>query len=502
MKPAQPRIIATVAAPSLNALESIATQVVGSQMGFEFRLDYLQDFAEMELRLRQIFLRLRSPYAIATCRRVEAGGQFPGSVEEQARVLGAAVRAGCAWVDIEAESVEQAGVELLRRFSNSRVVVSVHDFKKLPPLGETYRRLSRLPVHAVKIAGLARSLADNLKVRQFLKAQRPASRRAVVVALGASGLPSRLLGLNWGSAWTFASASPHFSAAPGQLPAEVMRSVYRVESVDHRTQLYGVVGNRASTSLSPAMQNAAFHAKRVNAIYLPCETPRLSDFLAFARKLGFAGFSVTMPFKRAIIRALDWVEPMSAQIGSCNTVAVQRGKWTGWNTDAAAVIEVLTKRLRLAGSRALILGAGGAARSAAFALRGEGAMVFIAARREIAARRLAASVSAQAVPWDSADSLDVDTVINATPIGMAPNVEGLPVDLARLRTRVVFDMVYYPLETRFLAEARGRGLTTISGLEMLVAQGARQFEIWTGQSAPRALMEQAVRQGFGIVEND
>jgi shikimate dehydrogenase len=101
------------------------------------------------------------------------------------------------------------------------------------------------------------------------------------------------------------------------------------------------------------------------------------------------------------------------------------------------------------------------------------------------------------VPWDSEESLEVDAVINATPVGMYPHVDNLPFDLARLRVRVVFDMVYYPLGTRFLNEARRRGLTTISGLEMLVAQGARQFEIWTGLSAPRALMEQAVRAALG-----
>ena len=89
-------------------------------------------------------------------------------------------------------------------------------------------------------------------------------------------------------------------------------------------------------------------------------------------------------------------------------------------------------------------------------------------------------MAAQVVPWDSAESLEVDAVINATPVGMYPHVDSAPIDLARLRVRVVFDMVYFPLGTRFLNEARGRGLTTISGLEMLVAQGARQFEIWTG----------------------
>ena len=122
--------------------------------------------------------------------------------------------------------------------------------------------------------------------------------------------------------------------------------------------------------------------------------------------------------------------------------------------------------------------------------------MFISARRENAHERVARDTHAEVVPWGSAEGLDVDAVINATPVGMPPHVDSVPVDLARLRTRVVFDMVYYPLETRFLAVARGRGLTAISGLEMLVAQGARQFEIWTGLAAPRALMEQAVRQAL------
>jgi shikimate dehydrogenase len=173
----------------------------------------------------------------------------------------------------------------------------------------------------------------------------------------------------------------------------------------------------------------------------------------------------------------------------------------GWNTDAAAVVEVLSKRLRLAGSRILILGAGGAARAAAYALRAEDAELYITARRDTAAERLARTLTVRAVPWGSADALDVDVVVNATPLGMTPHTDTVPIDLTHLRVRVVFDMVYYPLETRLLSEARGRGLTAISGLEMLVAQGARQFEIWTGLAAPRALMEQAIRQALDQASN-
>jgi 3-dehydroquinate dehydratase/shikimate dehydrogenase len=495
-KPSSPRIFVTLAAPTLNAMEALAIHVVGVPVGYELRLDYLQDYSQFELQLHQMLMRLHFPQTIATCRMAAAGGMMTGTLADQSAILAAAVRAGCQWVDVEIESVQKGGVALLRALRPAKIIVSYHDFQKTLPLAPVYRRLVRLPVQVVKIATQARYLRDNLQIQRLLKAHRRGTPKLVALAMGASGIPARLLSLLWGSAFTYAAPLDHSPAASGQFPAEVMRSVYRVERLEGRTQLYGVLGSHASMSLSPAMQNAAFQAKHVNAVFLPCQTSKLSDFLAFARGVGLQGFAVTMPFKRAILRALDWVDPLANRIGACNTVALQRGRWLGWNTDAAAVVEVLTKRLRLAGSRILILGAGGAARAAAYAVRAEGAEVIITARRDSTARALARGVAAQVVPWNNAESLEVDAVINATPVGMYPHVDSAPIDLARLRVRVVFDMVYFPLGTRFLNEARGRGLTTISGLEMLVAQGARQFEIWTGLSAPRALMEQAVRSAL------
>jgi len=477
-------------------MEAQASGIVGSRIGCELRLDYLQDWTGFEAELHQTLVRLHGPHTIATCRRTEAGGLFAGTVAEQIERLEAAVRAGCPRVDVEVESVLRAGTKVLDRLRPAKVIVSHHDYRRTPPLNPLYRKLAALPVAFVKIATHACTLQDNLRLAELLRAHQ-AKGRLAAHALGPSGLPSRLLALKWGSAFTYGSAGHHLAVASGQLPAQLMRAVYRVDRLGPRTLLYAVVGSRASVSLSPAMQNSALHAKRVNALYLPCETGKLDDFLALARRLHLSGFSVTMPYKTSIIRELDWVEPLAAEIQACNTVAVQHGKWMGWNTDAAAVVEVLAKRLRLAGCSALVLGAGGAARAAAYALRAEGAEVLISARRETSARRLARGISARVVPWGETDGLDVDAVINATPVGMSPHVDAVPTDLARLRVRVVFDMVYHPLETRLLADARRRGLVTISGIEMLVAQGARQFEIWTGQSAPRALMEQAALQGLG-----
>lgn len=494
-KAAAPRIFATLAGPTLSAMEAQASAIAASQIGLEFRFDYLQEWDKFEAELHQVLARLRAPHTVATCRRVEAGGLFTGSVDEQIERLQSAVRAGCQRVDIEIESVEGAGRQALDRLRPARIIVSHHDYRKTPPLAPIYRRLARLPAAYLKIATFARRLQDNLRIAELLRSHGRGG-RLVAHALGPSGMPSRLLALKWGSAFTYGSAGGT-AVASGQIPAEVMRSIYRADRLDSHTLLYGVAGSRASISLSPMMQNSALHAKRVNGLYLPCETSRLDDFLTLARRLKMSGFSVTMPYKTSIIRELDWVEPLAAEIEACNTVAVQHGKWMGWNTDAAAVVEVLAKRLRLTGSQVLVLGAGGAARAAVHALRAEGAEVMITARREAAARKLARAASARVAPWGSTDGIDVDAVINATPVGMSPHVDAVPADLARLRARVVFDMVYHPLETRFLADARRRGLVTISGLEMLVAQGARQFEIWTGQSAPRALMEQAVLQALG-----
>ncbi|MGH9448298.1 MAG: type I 3-dehydroquinate dehydratase, partial [Terriglobia bacterium] len=274
----QPRILVTVAAPTLTAAQVQADSVGSSQVGYEWRLDYLQDFAELERKLHEMLFELRFPHSIATCRRVEAGGLFNGSVEEQAQVLAAAVRAGCHWVDVEIESVDRVDRDFLRQFKPAKILVSCHDYRKMPRLSEVYGHMRRLPVQAIKIAGHVTRLTDNLLIQKFLRSHhRKGGPKLVMVGLGPAGLPSRLLSLKWGSAFTYASAGTHLEVASGQLPAHAMRAIYRVERLNHRTQFFGIVGARASVSLSPSMHNAAFSAKHLNAIYLPCETNRLAD---------------------------------------------------------------------------------------------------------------------------------------------------------------------------------------------------------------------------------
>jgi len=282
VKPSTPRIFVTLAGATLAALETQASRFTSPAVGCEFRLDYLQDFTQFEALLRQMLTRLHFPPAIATCRREEAGGAFKGSVEEQAAVLAAAVRAGCQWVDIEVESIKKGGHPLLGQFQPARVIASYHNYRRTPSLGSVYRQLARLPVDMIKLATQAEHLRDSLQIRQLLKAHHRKAPKLIALAMGASGIPSRLLALLWGSAITYASPGNH-AVVPGQVAADLMRSIYRVDRLDQRTLLYGVVGSRASISLSPPIQNAAFQAKHVNAFFLPCAASQLQHFLIVAR---------------------------------------------------------------------------------------------------------------------------------------------------------------------------------------------------------------------------
>ncbi|HEX5425200.1 MAG TPA: shikimate dehydrogenase [Candidatus Acidoferrales bacterium] len=270
-----------------------------------------------------------------------------------------------------------------------------------------------------------------------------------------------------------------------------MEGRYRAGQLDRKTRVYGIIGDPVGHSLSPAMHNAAFQARRMNAVYVPFLVRDLRDFIAAIAPLGVAGFSVTIPHKQAIVRYLDRCDPTAAEIGAVNTVAVRAGKLVGYNTDHIGVLRALEQRMRVRTSRVLIVGAGGGARAAAFALAGSGASVFITARRMRRAAELANAVGGEAIEHRELRHRHFDAVVNATPVGMHPFIEASPLAASDLNCRVVFDMIYRPRETRLLRLAARRGIKTISGIEMLVAQGFAQWEIWTGRRAPENVMQQA-----------
>ena len=470
----------------------------------EFRLDSLPKPAAALPVVKHFLAAHRDATVIATCRRKQFGGQFAGPLKAELELLMAAAEAGCQIVDLEVESAEGATHKQLddlrasSRAAGAALLISFHDFSRTKDLEQVADRIAAFQPDFVKIVSTAHSLANNLAVLNLIKT-RSHSAEIVAIAMGEEGLLSRILGPRAGGAFTFASASnglgtdSDLATAPGQLSARTMRDIYRVDQLDQATRIFGVAGNPVAHSLSPLMHNAAFRRENVNAILIPLKVHKISDLLTVARELPLAGACVTMPLKEEILPHLANTDPLTARIGACNTLRTGAdGNIYGFNTDVAGVVRPLEKRLRLQGARIAVLGAGGAARAAVFGLVAQGAEVFVVSRTHENAVKLARQAKAKSLKHELLAKNSFDVLINATPCGMAGNKQLLPIEENELNASLVFDMVYNPMETPLLKLAKSRGVPVISGMEMFVQQGARQFEIWTGKPAPEAEMMRVV----------
>ncbi len=464
----------------------------------EFRLDALAKPAAALPELKRFLAEHRDVIAIATCRRKAHGGNFVGSLTSELDILTKAAEAGCQIVDLEVESAEEATHPQLARFrvalraAGSALLVSFHDFSRTRALDQAAARIQAFEPDYVKVVSTARSLADNLAVLRLIE-DRSLGADVVGIAMGEEGLVSRVLGPRAGAAFTFASTSDA-ATAPGQVSARTLLDLYRVEQLDQATRIFGVAGNPIAHSLSPLMHNAAFRRENVNAVLLPLKVRILDDLLALARELPLGGVAVTMPLKQEVLPHLANMDPLTARIGACNTLRTGAdGKLYGFNTDVAGVTRPLEKRMRLKGARILVLGAGGAARAAVFGLVDREAEVFVSNRTHENAMALARKAHARSVKQEQLAKLQFDAIVNTTPCGMTGVKPTLPIKENELNARLVFDMVYNPIETPLLKLAHARGLAIIAGFEMFVQQGARQFEIWTGKPAPEAEMQRVVQ---------
>ena len=271
--------------------------------------------------------------------------------------------------------------------------------------------------------------------------------------------------------------------------------------------LTGLIGWPVGHSKSPAMHNAAFKAAHLDGFYalLPVHPRRVGEAVLGLRALGFRGANVTVPHKQAVIPWLDELSPEAQAIGAVNTIIVaDEGRLVGANTDAAGFWrDVLAWGVTaddLAESGALVLGAGGSARAVVYALASRGVPVHVLARRPEQAHALVASLaphlpdSSQLAPhpWSRLPGLaaDVRLIVNCTPVGMSPHadVSPWPDDIPFHPQQLVYDLVYNPAHTRLMAQAQAAGALTRNGLGMLVQQGARAWELWTGQPAPVDVM--------------
>ena len=392
------KVCAVVAAPDARAMRRQLARALVETRIVELRLDWLSSDREILDFLRQLSLNPPKATLIATCRRREAGGQYRGTIAGQLVQLAEAVSAGCAWYDLEIETIRRCPPELVDVLlgegeANWRLHISSG--------GMPEESLPQIAAGSLTSTGLMRSKSpsqcDSLVNSRKLLAFASKQRNVVAVPMGDVSLAARLLALRGKSAFGYAPVEN--ATAPGQISLDEMKHVYRADRLDGRTRIYGVIGSPIAHSLSPAMQNAAFAARRMNAVYLPFLVRDLKDFL---------GLSVeplwrprvqrqALPYIERIIRLPRWLRSARcARIGAVNTVEMRGGgKLYGYNTDYVGVLRgLLERRHAVAGEAGCsIVRAGGAARAVGIrASRRRERMCACAARREARAKSLARAV--------------------------------------------------------------------------------------------------------------
>ncbi|HLQ77855.1 MAG TPA: type I 3-dehydroquinate dehydratase [Terriglobia bacterium] len=434
------------------SLDDVFSPDVSGADFVEIRLDYLKDPKQAE---NTRWDRFPVP-VIATCRGIERGGLFQGSLDDEYRILDTAVRNGAKFVDIDYQHT--------RAFGSAQVIASHHNFDCTPPnLESLIEEACATSAQIAKVATHVNRWSDNRRIFEALA--KPWPKPVIIVGMGDMGQITRIAGPSRGSFLSYAAANRQ--SGPGQVRLAEMLNDYKFRRVKKSTKLIGVLGMPVGHSQSHILHNRAFEASKLDFAYMKFPADDVADFLENARQCGIAGFSVTIPHKMSVLPLLNKVAPEASAIGAVNTVSDTPKGWAGDNTDIYGVrVALKVAGFDPAGKTVVILGKGGGAKAVAAAVEGAKEIIVLS-RGEI----------------EDSNERECDLLVNATPVGMFPNIDESPTD-GTIRAGAVFDLVYNPPVTKFLQNAASQGKTIIPGTTMLAAQASRQFEIWTGKSAP------------------
>jgi 3-dehydroquinate dehydratase/shikimate dehydrogenase len=525
----------------------------------ELRTDYLLQLSGESVKrlISQVREsgRTRVP-VIVTCRDPKEGGAGQYPEETRLEVLLAALEAGAEFIDFEyASFTRKDNAEKLRAalsaHPKSRLILSAHDFKG--PFGDVrrlYRDIQKACPEAIpKLVYTANHVNDCFGAFDLLHeahvapppsgVKDPSRGRLgymgapdrIVLCMGEPGLISRIVAKKLGSLVTFASLDEQAATAPGQLTIATLKGLYRYDTIDADTELFGVIGDPVGHSLSPAIHNACFADLNMNKLYLPLHVQggreQVDQFLdnVLARSwLGFRGFSVTIPHKHSVLEYVrekgGYIEPLADKIGAANTLvcvapppsgviripqprAAGPHRLAAYNTDYAGALDAITagmgvERKDLRDVPVAVVGAGGVSRAIVAGLSDAGARITIYNRTVERAKELAADFGCEAAGLDAlAHGVETQNVasllVNCTSVGMYPNVDATPVPAEYIKPDMtVFDTVYNPAETLLLKQAKAKGAKTIDGITMFVNQAAAQFKLFTGQPANTDLMRRVV----------
>ncbi len=460
-------------------IEAINSDTYGDL--YEIRYDLADN-----LDLKKILSAVKKPLLI-TNRKKDEGGNFSGTESERISVLKEAIKLGADYIDIEFSSGKQAIEELKKLKGRTKIILSYHNFKEIPEnLDAIYSQLEKEKCGIIKIVTFANSINDNLKIFNLLERHK-AKKNLIAFCMSECGQISRILGLIKGSLMTYASISEGKESAPGQITAKALKEIYKADKLNSQTRIFGLVGNPVSESKGYLIHNKCFQKMSMNNVYVNFLVDDAKSFFK-GYKGFFSGLSVTMPHKREVMKYLDEIDNSAKKLSAVNTIIVKNGKLIGYNTDVYGAIHAIKDKTEIMGKTVLMLGAGGVARAIAYGIIEEKGNLFVTDIDGKKAGEFCREFNCKYVQIADRKNIKCDIFINATPVGMFPNINASPIEEDFLKKEmIVFDVVYNPRETKLLETAKKRGCKVVYGQDMFIYQAVKQFELWTGK-APVELM--------------
>ncbi|KAG5044342.1 hypothetical protein JHK87_008257 [Glycine soja] len=481
----------------------------------ELRLDCITNFHSHH-DLKIILQNKPLPVLIVNRPKWE-GGLYEGDENKRLEALQLAVELSADFIDVElkAASCLPTLVEHMRNHnSHGKIIVSCYVDGTTPPHEVLLQLVELMQATGADIIKLVTLAADITEIKRifslFLYCQVP----LIAYSVGERGLISQLLSPKFGGFFVYGSLAGN--PIPGLPSLDSIQEAYKLEHVNADTKVFGLISKPVSHSRGPILHNPSFKDVNYNGIYVPMFVDDLKKFFSTYPSPDFSGFSVGIPYKEEVLRFCDEVHPLAQSIGAVNTI-IRRprdGKLVGYNTDCEAAITAIEDALiehgcndgeaslgsPLAGRLFVLVGAGGAGKALAFGAKSRGARLVIFDIDFDRAKSLACAVFGEAQPFKELVNFQPEKgaiLANATPVGMHPNTDRIPVAEATLEGyRLVFDAVYTPRRTRLLNEADAAGAITVAGVEMFLRQAIGQFNLFTGLEAPEEFMREIVLSKF------
>lgn len=438
----------------------------------ELRLDFIKNINQKDLKR---LLQSKTKKVIVTDRK------------NRTSLIKEAIDLKADFIDLDISIGEETIKEIIKNKKKTKIIVSFHNFKKTDKkeINNKFKKIKKLNPNIIKIATFANSINDNILIFNLINKAKKENKKIIALCMGQKGEISRILSPLFGSFLTFASLKKGKESAPGQIEANTLKNIYRINKLK-APKIFGLVGNPVKHSKGIIIHNKAFEKLKLNNIYVNFLVDDLKKFIKEFKPM-LSGLSITIPFKREIIKCMDKVDPIAKKIGAVNTVIKKNGKLIGYNTDVTGAIKAIESKTKIKGKNVLMIGAGGVARAIGYGIIQKKANLTILNRTVSKAKKLAKELKCSSGSLkEIKKQKNADIIINATSIGMFPNINKTPIKKQTLKkiikkNTLVFDSVYNPKKTKLLKEAKKLGCNIVGGYDMFINQAKGQFKLFTGR---------------------